>query len=68
MIDVLTINVGDRLQLREGIVAEVTENMEDGMWLQVKYLEVPKTPAEIGVVELCHAQDILKVLRASEGA
>jgi hypothetical protein len=67
MIDVLTVPVGARLQLHEGIVAEVTENMEDGMWLQVKYLEVPKTPTEVGAIELCHAQDIVKVLSALEG-
>lgn len=68
MIDLLAIKAGARLLLREGIVAEVLENMEDGMWLQVKYLEVPRTPAEVGTIELCHAQDILQVLSASEGA
>ena len=68
MIDLLAIKAGARLQLREGIVAEVIENMEDVMWLQVKYLEVPRTPAEVGTIELCHAQDILQVLSASEGA
>jgi hypothetical protein len=68
MIDVLSIKVGDRLQLREGIVAVVLENMEDGMWLQVKYLEVANTLAEVGAVELCHAQDIVGVLGSSEGS
>jgi hypothetical protein len=68
MIDLLSIHVGARLQLREGIVAEVTENMEDGQWLQVRYLQVPKTPAEVGAIELCHAQDILKVLSAPDSA
>ncbi|WP_245334697.1 hypothetical protein [Bradyrhizobium mercantei] len=67
MINVLEIKVGSKLQLREGIVAEVVENMEDGMWLQVKYLEVPKNPGEIGAIELCHAQDIVKVSGAAEG-
>lgn len=62
MIDVLTIQVGARLSLREGIVAEVLENMEDGMWLQVRYLDVPGTPSEVGSIELCHAQDIVKVI------
>ncbi len=65
MINVLTIRTGDRLQLREGILAEVTENMEDGMWLQVKYLEVPNRPGDVGLIELCHAQDILKLLTPS---
>jgi hypothetical protein len=68
MINVLTIKVGDRLGLREGIIAEVLENMEDGMWLQVKYVEVPKNPDEVDAIELCHAQDILEVLSTSEGA
>ena len=68
MINVLTIKPGERLQLREGIVAEVLENMEDGMWLQVRYLEVPKSPDETGVTELCHAQDIVEVLSRPEGA
>jgi hypothetical protein len=68
MINVMTIQPGERLQLREGIVAEVLENMEDGMWLQVRYLLVPKDPNEVGIVELCHAQDIVEVLSKPEGA
>jgi hypothetical protein len=67
MIDLMTIKVGDRLQLRQGIVAEVLENMEDGMWLQVRYLAFPGQPDEVGTEELCHAQDIVKVLSGSEG-
>lgn len=67
MINVLDVKIGSKLQLREGIVAEVVENMEDGMWLQVKYLEVPNNPGEAGAIELCHAQDIVKVTDATEG-
>ena len=67
MIDLMTIKVGERLQLRQGIVAEVLENMEDGMWLQVRYLAFPGRPEDIGTEELCHAQDIVKVLSSSEG-
>lgn len=62
MIDVTAIAVGTRLKLADGVVAEVTENMEDGQWLQVRYLESPGRPAEVGTVELCHAQDIIKIL------
>ena len=67
MINVLDIKVGSKLLLREGVVAEVLENMQDGMWLQVKYLEVPNSRDEVGCIELCHAQDILKVSDAAEG-
>ncbi|MEA2918179.1 MAG: hypothetical protein QOJ15_10260, partial [Bradyrhizobium sp.] len=48
--------------------AEVVENMEDGMWLQVRYLEVSNTSAEVGAIELCHEQDIVKVLSTSQGS
>jgi hypothetical protein len=62
MIDLTAIKVGTKLRLQEGIVAEVTENMDDGQWLQVRYLESPGRPAEVGTVELCHAQDIIRIL------
>lgn len=62
MIDVMAIKVGTRLKLRDGLVAEVTENMEDGQWLQVRYLESPGRPTDVGAVELCHAQDVVAVL------
>jgi hypothetical protein len=62
MIDLMTLKPGDHLLLVQGIVAEVTENMGDGMWVEVRLIEAPKRPAEIGAVELCHAQDIVKVL------
>ncbi|WP_249148534.1 hypothetical protein [Bradyrhizobium jicamae] len=62
MMDVTTIKVGARLKLQEGVVAEVIENMDDGQWLQVRCLESPARPDEVGTVELCHAQDIVKVL------
>ena len=62
MIDVMAIKVGTRLKLQDGVVAEVVENMEDGQWLQVRYLESPGRPAEVGTSELCHAQDVIKVL------
>jgi hypothetical protein len=62
MIDLMTLKPGDRLQLQKGIIAEVTENMGDGMWVEVKLIEGPDSSAEIGAVELCHAQDIVKLL------
>lgn len=66
MINVLDIKVGQRLLLQGGIAAEVVENMEDGMWVQVKYLKAPN-PDDVGSIELCHAQDIVKLSDAPEG-
>lgn len=65
MINVLTLRAGDRLELEDGTIAEVLENMEDGMWVQVRYLQVPRNRAELGAIELCHAQDIAKLLNAT---
>ena len=62
MIDVMAIKMGTRLKLQEGVIAEVTENMEDGQWLQVRYIESPGRPADVGTVELRHATDIVMVL------
>jgi hypothetical protein len=65
MINVLTLKAGDRLELEDRTIAEVVENMEDGMWVQVRYLQVPRNPAEVGAIELCHAQDIVKIMNAT---
>lgn len=62
MIDLMTLKPGDRLLLQQGIVAEVTVNMSDGQWVEVKLIEAPGRPSEVGAVELCHAQDIVKLL------
>jgi hypothetical protein len=54
------------LQLQDGGVAEVVENMEDGMWVQVRYLGSSRQKDESDdAVELCHAQDIVKILPPS---
>lgn len=65
MIDMLTLKPGDKLLLRENVTAEVLENMEDGMWVQVRYVDVPGDAGQVGEVELCHAQDIVRVASAS---
>jgi hypothetical protein len=65
MIDLMTLKPGDRLLLQKAIVAEVTENMGDGMWVEARLIEVPERPADVGTVELCHAQDIVKLLSAA---
>jgi len=65
MIDLMTLKPGDRLLLQKGIIAEVTANMGDGQWVEARLIEVPERPSDAGAVELCHAQDIVKVLNAS---
>ena len=65
MIDLMTLKPGDRLLLQKAIIVEVTENMGDGQWVEATLIEVPQNPSDAGAVELCHAQDIVKVLSTS---
>lgn len=60
MIDVMPIADGTRLKLASGATAEVVENMNDGQWLMVRYLEA-SDPSIVGVEELVHASDIVAV-------
>jgi hypothetical protein len=39
--------------------------MEDGMWVKVRYIDAP-SEADKGLIELCHAQDIVAVLKNSQ--
>lgn len=48
---------GQKLALKDGSVVEVIENMGDGIWVQVRYLEAPKTPALVGSEELLHCEE-----------
>jgi hypothetical protein len=36
-----------------------------GMWLQVEYLEASDDHSQVGVLELCHAQDIVRIITPS---
>lgn len=51
MINVFDLKPGDRLELTDGRLAVVEENMEDGMWVSVR-------DEDSGDTELAHAQDI----------
>lgn len=58
MINMFDLKPGDRIVLHGGLEAEVVENMDDGMWVQVR-----KTEDGPGAeAELCHAQDIVRML------
>lgn len=61
MINMFDLKAGDRVLLHGDTKAEVVENMEDGMWVQVITLDDDgKLAGE--EPELVHAQDIVRVL------
>lgn len=56
MINVFDIAVDNRLELTDGRLVTVTENMEDGMWVSVREDKAADT-------ELVHAQDIRRMVQ-----
>jgi hypothetical protein len=50
---------GQRIALKNKAVAEVLENMGDGIWVQVRYLEAPADPSLVGTEELCHCEEVV---------
>lgn len=62
MINLIDLAVGARVLLVGKVTAEVIENMGDGQWVMVRYLEAPGDAASAGAEELCHSQDIVAVV------
>lgn len=60
MIQLMELKPGQRISLKDGSTAEVTDNPMDGVWVQVRYLE--STGSNAGEEELCHCEDITGVL------
>ncbi len=51
---------GERVELIGGIVVEVIENPEDGMWIRAKYITVPSNPSAEGTEEQIFASDVVQ--------
>ncbi len=60
MINVISMEAGTRLKLNSGMSAEVVENVGDGQWLSVRYLDGLDKEI-VGVEELVHASDIVAI-------
>ncbi len=58
-LNVLHIEPGTRLRLVGDVIVEVMTNPQDGIWLLVRYLEVPDDPARIGSEDMVFAEDVL---------
>lgn len=55
MLNLMNIQVGQSVRLKNGTVAEVTENIGDGIWLQLRDLES-------GDEELVHCEEMLELV------
>lgn len=56
--DLYDLQVGDRVRLTDGTVAEVISETEDGRSIRVRHIESPKNPSRAGSEELCSEDEI----------
>jgi hypothetical protein len=52
------LRAGTSIELRDGTVAEVTGNPQDGAWLLVKILDCPSDPSRVGADEMVFFTDV----------
>ena len=64
-IDLWSLEVGDRLHLESGIIAEVITTTEDGQWVKVRYLRVPDSPKLEGTEDLCFVEEVVGLEQSS---
>jgi hypothetical protein len=62
IIQLMDLKPGERISLKDGSTAEVTDNPMDGVWVKVRYLESAHSPGSVGEEELCHCEEVTGVL------
>ncbi|MFZ5932286.1 MAG: hypothetical protein ACOY15_13870 [Pseudomonadota bacterium] len=62
-LDLVAIEEGAKVKLRDGEIAEVVDNPRDGMWILLRFLETPDDPARAGSEELVFWADVLGVVQ-----
>ncbi len=62
MINFMELKAGQQIVLKNEVVAEVLENIGDGIWVQVRYLEAPNDPSLVGSEELCHCEEAVRIV------
>lgn len=62
VINLVTLEPGNRVRLRGEAIGEVVSNPRDGSWVFVRYLAFPADPSLVGSEELVFADDIVEVL------
>ena len=61
MLNVLDLELGAKVRLKDGAVAEVVANPKDGVWIELRYLNVPQNPAQEGTEELVFAENLVEL-------
>jgi hypothetical protein len=61
MINVLELEPGTRVRLADNAIAEVVSNPRDGVWIELRYVDVPDDPSRVGAEELVFAETIVEL-------
>jgi hypothetical protein len=56
--DLYDLQLGDRVRLTDGTIAEVISPTEDGRWIRVRHIESPHNPSHAGSEQLCSEDEI----------
>lgn len=61
-VHLMNLQPGQHLLLKNQATAEVLENLGDGIWVQVRFIESPQDPSLVGTEELCHCEEVIRVI------
>ena len=64
-VNFLELKPGQKIMMKNQAVAEVVENLGDGIWVKGRFLESPADPSLVGTEELCYCEETLRVLDAA---
>lgn len=56
--DLYDLEVGDRVRLTDGTIAEVISETEDGRRIRVRHIESPHNPSRAGTEQICSEDEI----------
>ena len=62
--DLYDLQLGDRVRLADGTIAEVISETEDGRSIRVRHIQSPNNPSRAGSEELCTEDEIEERLDA----
>ena len=60
-VNLFELKPGQRILMKNRSVAEVVENLDDGIWVKGRFLESPNDPSIVGTEDLCYCEEVLKV-------
>ena len=56
--DLYDLEIGDRVRLADGTIAEVMSPTEDGRRIRVRHIESPNNPSRAGTEQVCSEDEI----------